>query len=171
METGPGSELGLGPLGPPDPEMEANEEGTLRSMGWESSKLASALEGVGVRRVATEMGQAWGDWQQESGSHRLDPVPEWSLSVFLGRWGRFSHWERQPSSRLLPVSLCLSLFLCLCLSSCPPSPSLCVSVSRLLSLCISLSLSISVSVESMRTLDLTGVFPHRKGGSGALGAP
>lgn len=39
--TGPGSELGLGPLGLPDPEMEANENGTLRSMGWESSKLAS----------------------------------------------------------------------------------------------------------------------------------
>ena len=49
METGPGSELGLGPLGLPDPEMEANEEGILRSMGWESSKLASALEGVDVR--------------------------------------------------------------------------------------------------------------------------
>ena len=46
----------------------------------------SALEGVGVRRVAMEMGQAPGDWQQESGSHCLDPVPERSLSVFLG-WG------------------------------------------------------------------------------------
>ena len=78
----------------------------------------SALEGVGVRRVAMEMGQASGDWQQESGSHCLDPVPERSLSVFLG-WGWGSHWERQPSSGLLPVSLYLFLFLCL---QSPPHP-------------------------------------------------
>lgn len=107
----------------------------------------SALEGVGVRRVAMEMGQAPGDWQQESGSHCLDPVPERSLSVFLG-WGWGSHWERQPSSGLLPVSLYLFLFLCLCLPVHPPHLSMCLfhtfsfCISLFLYLCLSPSLSL-----------------------------
>jgi len=145
VETGPGSELGLGPLGLPDPEMEANEEGTLRSMGWESSKLASALEGVGVRRVATEMGQAWGDWQQESGTHRLDPAPEWSLSVFLGRWG-----GSLTGRDSLPLGFCLSLYVSLyfSVSVCPPvpPPHLSVCLFHGFSLCVSLGLSLSLSL-------------------------
>lgn len=66
----------------------------------------SALEGVGVRRVAMEMGQAPGDWQQESGSHCLDPVPKWSLSVFPG-WGRGWSLTGRDS---LPLGFCLSLY-------------------------------------------------------------
>lgn len=115
-----------------------------------------------------EMGQAPGDWQQESGSHRLDPVPKWSLSVFPG-WGRGWSLTGRDS---LPLGFCclsISLSISLSLSSCPPSPSLCVCFTS--SLSVYFSVSISVSVESMRTLDLTGVFTHGKGGLWCPGSP
>lgn len=80
------------------------------------------------------MGQAWGDWQQESGSHRLDPVPEWSLSVFLGRWGGLSLGE----TAFLWASACLFMPLSI-------SPSLSVFLSPLpISLCVCFTASLSV---------------------------